>query len=171
MKTFDPAILTLSKPDMIRLGQGMMDMIKSYNPEILAGAAVNRIQSKVEFANSAGAAIYGRTHRLRGGRGRAAGARYGYPLCRGQHPPEAAGSRPEEIAERAINYFRMAESIAPIQTGEIPGHLHAGRADRPAALAGHGAGWQECAAGGVAAGGQAGAERLPTRASPWWMIR
>ncbi len=120
VKTFDPTILTLTKPDMIRLGQGMMDMIKSYNPEILAGAAVNRIQSKIEYANSAGAQ-YAAEHTD-------FGVAAGGQLVRGtdilfagdsmRHKQRAVD--PEEIAERAINYFRMAEVIAPIQTGEYP---------------------------------------------------
>jgi PmbA protein len=120
VKTFDPAILTLSKPDMIHLGQGMMGMIKAYNPEILAGAAVNRIQSTVEYANTAGAQ-YSAEHTD-------FGVATGGQLVRGTDILFAGDSirhkqrtmDPEEIAERAINYFRMAERIAPIQTGEYP---------------------------------------------------
>jgi hypothetical protein len=55
VKIFDPALLPLEKPEMIRMGQQMMDMIKTYNPEILAGAAVNKTVYKVEYANSRGA--------------------------------------------------------------------------------------------------------------------
>ena len=120
VKTFEPAILTLTKPDMIRLGQGMMDMIKSYNPEILAGAAVNRIQSKVEYANTAGAR-YAADHTD-------FGVAAGGQLVRGTDILFAGDSLrhkqrvvdPEEIAEKAINYFRMAERIAPIESGEYP---------------------------------------------------
>src|SRR5688572_15642454 len=55
VKIFDPELLPLQKPEMIRMGQQMMDMIKAYNPEILAGAGVNRTVTRVEFANSKGA--------------------------------------------------------------------------------------------------------------------
>ena len=120
VKTFDPTIPTLTKPDMIRLGQGMMDMIKSYNPEILAGAGVNHVQSKIEYANSAGAR-YTANHTD-------FGVSAGGQLVRGTDILFAGDSirhkqrtlDPEEIAERAINYFRMAEQIIPIQTGEYP---------------------------------------------------
>jgi PmbA protein len=120
VKTFDPAILTLTKPDMIRLGQGMMGMIKSYNAEILAGAAVNRIQTKVEYANTAGAQYTAEHTDF--------GVAAGGQLVRGtdilfagdsmRHKQRAVD--PEEIAEKAINYFRMAERIAPIESGEYP---------------------------------------------------
>ena len=120
VKTFDPAILTLTKPDMIRLGQGMMGMIKSYNPEILAGAAVNLIQTKIEYANTAGAQ-YAAEHTD-------FGVAAGGQLVRGtdilfagdsmRHKQRAVD--PEVIAEKAINYFRMAERIAPIESGEYP---------------------------------------------------
>ncbi len=120
IKTYDPAILTLSKPDMIQLGQGMMGMIKAYNPEILAGAGVNRVESRIEYANSAGAR-YSAEHTD-------FSVAAGGQLVRGtdilfagdsiRHKQRAVD--PEEIAERAINYFRMAERIVPIQTGEYP---------------------------------------------------
>jgi len=120
VKTFDPAILTLTKPDMIHLGQGMMDMIKAYNSEILAGAGVSRVESRVEYANSAGAHYSAEYTDF--------GVAAGGQLVRGtdilfagdsiSHKQRAVD--PEEIAERAINYFRMAERIVPIQTGEYP---------------------------------------------------
>jgi len=43
VKIFDAQLLQLAKPEMIHIGQQMMDMIKAYNPEILAGAASIRI--------------------------------------------------------------------------------------------------------------------------------
>ena len=55
VKNFDPELIPLQKPEMIRMGQQMMDMIKAYNPEILAGAGVNRKITRIEFANSKGA--------------------------------------------------------------------------------------------------------------------
>ena len=61
VKIFDPELLPLQKPEMIGMGQQMMDMIKAYNPEILAVAGVNRTITKVEFANSKGA-VYSETH-------------------------------------------------------------------------------------------------------------
>lgn len=55
VKIFDPALLQLEKKEMIHMGQHMMDMIKSYNPEIMASAGVKKTVFKVAYANSKGA--------------------------------------------------------------------------------------------------------------------
>jgi PmbA protein len=120
VKIYDPALLPLGKPEMIQMGQGMMDMIKASNAEILAGAVLNKNLVKTEFANSAGAA-YADEHT-----DFAIGA--GGQLVRGTDiffAGHSVGQKkrqvdPEDIAERAIQYFQMAERIAPIQSGEFP---------------------------------------------------
>jgi PmbA protein len=120
VKIFDPALLPLEKPEMIRMGQQMMDMIKSYNPEILAGAAVNKTVYKVEYANSSGANYAADHTEFNVG---AAGQ-----LVRGTDilfAGQSLGQKKravdtEEIAAQAIEYFRMAEQIAPIESGEMP---------------------------------------------------
>jgi len=117
---FDPALLPLKKPEMIRIGQHMMDMIKAYNPEILAGAAINKVVYKVEYANSkeasysaehtdfniaaSGQLVRG-TDILFAGHGR------------GQKKREVDT---EEIASKAIEFFQNAEKTAIIQSGEMP---------------------------------------------------
>ncbi len=120
VKVFDPALLPLEKPEMIRMGQQMMDMIKTYNPEILAGAAVHKVLYKVEYANSRGAEYTaGHTEFNVGAAGQ---------LVRGTDilfAGHGIGQKKrevdtEEIAAQAIEYFRMAEQIAPIKSGEMP---------------------------------------------------
>jgi PmbA protein len=120
VKTFDPAILPVAKPEMIQMGQSMMEMIKAYNPQILAEAGVEKSVATIEFANSAGA-TYSAEHTTFN-----AGA--GGQLVRGTDILFAGygvGSKQrlvdtEEIADKAIEYFRMAERIAPVQTGQMP---------------------------------------------------
>ena len=120
VKTYDPALLPLSKPEMIQMGQGMMEMVKSSNAEILAAAALNKNLVKTEFANSSGA-VYADEHTD-------FNVAAGGQLVRGTDILFAGHSvaqkkrqvDPEDIAERAIEYFRMAERIAPIQSGEMP---------------------------------------------------
>ncbi len=120
VKIFDPAILPVQKPEMIHMGQHMMDMIKSYNPEILAGAGVKKTVYKVEYANSR-QAQYSAEHTEF-----SAGA--GGQLVRGTDILFAGHSFGhkkremdlEDIANRAIEYFRMAERTAPIQSGDMP---------------------------------------------------
>ncbi len=120
VKIFDPALLPLEKPEMIRMGQQMMDMVKSYNPEILASAAVNKTVYKVEYANSRGAKYSADHTELNVGTGG--------QLVRGTDillAGHGVGQKKrhvdtEEIAAQAIEYFRMAEQIAPIESGEMP---------------------------------------------------
>lgn len=120
VKTFDESILPLTRPNLIQLGQGMMEAIKSYNSEIKAGAGVNLSVVQMEFANSEGA-VYRQEHTNFG-----VGA--GGILVRGTDILWAGYSRMqksravdlEEIADRAIEYFRMAEQTAAIKSGTLP---------------------------------------------------
>jgi PmbA protein len=120
VKIFDPALLPLEKPEMIRMGQQMMEMVKTYNPEILAGASVNKTVYKVEYANSRGAEYSADHTEFNIGTGGT--------LVRGTDilfAGHGVGQKKrlvdtEEIATQAIEYFRMAEQIAPIESGEMP---------------------------------------------------
>lgn len=120
VKIYDPALLPLQKPEMIRMGQQMMDMIKTYNPEILAGALVNKTVSRVEYSNSGGAQ-YSADHT-----DFTIGA--GGQLVRGTDilyvnqflAQKKRAVDTEDLATQAIEYFRMAEQIAPIESGEMP---------------------------------------------------
>jgi PmbA protein len=98
----------------------MMEMIKIYNPEILAGASIYKTISKVEYANSRGA-HYSADHTD-------FSVSAGGQLVRGTDILFAGQSLAqkkraldtEEIAAQAIEYFRMAEQIVPIESGEMP---------------------------------------------------
>lgn len=120
VKTFDPALLPLSKPEMIQLGQGMMDMIKTYNPEILTEAGVGKTIKKEELANSAGVA-YSAEHTqflVSAGGQLIRGTDMlfaGHNVAQKNRPVD-----PEEIASRAIEYFRLAERNVPLESGEMP---------------------------------------------------
>ena len=120
VKTYDPALLPLAKPEMIQLGQGMMEMIKSYNPEILAGAGLGKTILKEELANSAGA-VYSAEHtNFHVGAGgqlvRGTDILFaGYGLSQKKRQVDT-----EDIAARAIEYFRLAERTASLQSGEMP---------------------------------------------------
>jgi PmbA protein len=120
VQTFDEALLPLTHPDLIQLGQGMMEAIKSYNGEIKAGAGVNRSVVQIEFANSAGAA-YRQEHTnfsLGAGGVLVRGTDIlwtGYGMSK-----KSRAIDPEDIAERAIATFRMAERTAPVRSGTLP---------------------------------------------------
>jgi PmbA protein len=120
VEIFDPALLPLEKPEMIHMGQQMMDMIKAYNPEILAGAVIQKVVYTIEYANSKGATYLAEhtdfnigvggnlvrgTDILFAGRGL------------GQKKREADT---EEIASKAIELFRNAEKNVTVKSGEMP---------------------------------------------------
>jgi PmbA protein len=117
---FDTALLSLEKTEMIHMGQQMMDMIKAYNPEILARAQVNREVSTIKYANSKGA-TYSADHTdfyigaggdlIRGTDVLFAGKGYG------QKKREVDT---EEIASKAIELFRKAEKNVPLKSGDMP---------------------------------------------------
>jgi PmbA protein len=120
VKVSDPKLLPLQKPEMIRLGQKMMDMIKAYNSEILAGAVIHKNIYTFEYANSKGT-IYSDEHTdfdigTRGELVRGTDIlSIGHGI--GQKKREVDE---EDIAARAIEYFSMAESIAMVKTSEMP---------------------------------------------------
>jgi len=120
VKTYDASLVPLAKPDMIQLGQGMMDMIKSYNKDIQAGAQVTKTVQKIEFANSAGAAYSEEHSDFNVGAGGVLVR--GTDILFAEHgvAQKRSGVDPEEIAERAIEYFRLAERMASVQSGQMP---------------------------------------------------
>jgi PmbA protein len=120
VKIHDPDLLLLEKPEMIHMGQHMMDMIKSYNPEILVGAVVNKTVSKVEYANSKGARYTAEHTDFGIGTGgqwtRGTDILFaGHSLSQKKREVDT-----EDIATQAIEYFRRAEQIAPVESGEMP---------------------------------------------------
>jgi PmbA protein len=120
VKTFDPELLRLEKPEMIHLGETMMSMIKSYNPEILAGAKLNKTISKMEYANSLGTAFKSEHTDYSVGTGgelvRGTDMLFtGYGLSQKKRAIDT-----EDLAEKAIGQFRMAEATAPIRSGLLP---------------------------------------------------
>jgi PmbA protein len=120
VKTFDPALLPLQKPEMIHLGQKMMDMIKAYNPEILAGAGVNKNIYRFEYANSKGASYSTEHTDFNLGAGGQLARETDILLVAHGIGQKKREVDEEDIAARAIEYFRMAEKIVPIESGEMP---------------------------------------------------
>lgn len=120
VKIFDPELLPLQKPEMIGMGRQMMDMIKAYSPEILASAGVNKTITRVEFANSRGA-VYAEEHTnfavgAGGQRTRGTDILFaGHSV--GQKKRELDT---EDVATRAIEYFRLAEKTVPVESKSMP---------------------------------------------------
>jgi PmbA protein len=120
VKTYDPTLPPLTKPELIALGQTMIDAVKAYNAEILVHAEAGRTIQHTEFANSAGAA-YTAEH-ADFDLGMVANWVRGADILMVMHG--MATKRRDldagQIAAQAIGYLRMAERIAPVATGEMP---------------------------------------------------
>jgi PmbA protein len=120
VQTYDPALVALGKPEMIHMGRSMMDMVKAYSPEILARAGLTRTVTQLAVANSAGVSYSAEHTDFAAGTG---GQR-----VRGNDilfAGEGAGSKQRDIdtealADRAIEYFRISEREAAIDSGTLP---------------------------------------------------
>lgn len=120
VKTYDPAVLDVSKAEMVDLGKEMIDVVKAYNPEILMSAGLKRSTGVTEFANSAGAAFSTeRTHFNLGIQGQLvrgtdilwAGDGFGWRRRAIDHMA---------VANKTVRLFQMAEKTAPIRSGDFP---------------------------------------------------
>ena len=120
VKIYDPAVLDVSKGEMVDLGKEMMAVVKDYNPEILLGSSLTKVVGANEFANSAGTRFTSERTQFRlGVQGQ---------LVRGTDilwAGDSFGWRRREIdhmavARKAVKLFQMAENIAPIRSGNLP---------------------------------------------------
>lgn len=120
VKIFDNAILPVTKAEMVNIGEEMIALIREYNPEILSYANVNKSVRKSEFSNSSGIEISGETtsfglgvygQLVRGTDILSLGHGFGWKKRDIDHI---------KIAKEAIDRFRLAENIVPIESGNIP---------------------------------------------------
>jgi len=117
---YDEAILPVSKEEMVRLGEEMMESVKAFNTDILLSAGASKGVSHREFANSAGTAFTTETTSfgvgihgqwVRGTDILMAGHSFGWKKRDVDHMA---------VADKAINLFRMAENTASVRTGDMP---------------------------------------------------
>jgi PmbA protein len=120
VKTYDEKVTQFTTPQLVQMGQGMVDQVKAYNKEILVSAGVNKSKSEVEFSNSNGHSFTDKdTNFFMGVFGN---------LVRGTDILDTGHGKstkdhvidPEDLTDRAIEWFRLAERIAPLQTGHMP---------------------------------------------------
>ncbi len=117
---FDEKVKELTTPQMMHIGQGMLDQVRTYNPDILVSAGVSRRTSRLEYSNSSGLQFSDHFSTLNMGT-------FG-TLVRGTDILEtghgqASRSRkvdPEEISDQAIHWFRLSERLAEVKSGRMP---------------------------------------------------
>ena len=120
VRVYDDAVPRVPREEMVSLGEKMISQVKAYNNDILLGAGVSKSTGRNSFANSAGTvateestafalAVHGQL--VRGPDILWAGHGFGW---------KKREIDEKEIADRAIEQFRMAEEIAPISSGDMP---------------------------------------------------
>ncbi|OEU52052.1 MAG: hypothetical protein BA872_07175 [Desulfobacterales bacterium C00003060] len=120
VKVFDDAVLSVTKEKMVRIGEEMIGLVKEYKSDILLSAGVDKSAGRSQFANSAGTeytteatafGVWVNGQLIRGTDILWAGHGFGWKKREIDHV---------EIAENAIELFKMAENIAPIRSGIMP---------------------------------------------------
>ncbi len=120
VKVFDEAVTSVTREEMVRLGEEMISMVKEYNPDILLGAGVSRSVSRHELANSAGTVlseeatafslgVHGQL--VRGTDILWAGHGFGW---------KKREIDEKDVAARAIDLFRKAERTADVRSVDMP---------------------------------------------------
>jgi len=120
VKIYDDAVLPVTKDKMVYIGEEMIALVKEYNPDIILHAGADKSVNRSEFANSSGVeyttestnfgvGISGQW--IRGTDILWAGHGFGWRKREIDHV---------EIARKTIEWFKMAEKIAPIKSGDMP---------------------------------------------------
>ena len=120
VKTYDPGVQETPKEDLVTAGAEMLDLIKAYNPEIKVFAGAGWSVGERRLLNSSGLDI--------GSRGSTFGMGAGGVLIRGTDVLMLYRDRdwrrrevvPRELAEQAIEQFRLAERTAPLAAKQMP---------------------------------------------------
>lgn len=120
VRVYDSQVLPVTKPDMIQVGQEMIDLIKTCDPAIMVGSSINKRISAVEFANSAGMAFTNEitdfgarveAQRVRGTDILFIGGSFGWKKRTADHVP---------TAQKVADWFRLADRMAALPSGSMP---------------------------------------------------
>jgi PmbA protein len=120
VKIYDEAVPPVTKPEMVQIGEEMINLVKDYNSEILLGASIGKSIHNGEFANSSGVEFSDEStsfglgvngQLVRGTDILWIGHGFGWKKREIDHV---------EIAKKAIELFKMAENMATLKSGNIP---------------------------------------------------
>jgi PmbA protein len=120
VKIYDEAVLPVTKPEMVQIGEEMLILVKDYNPDIIVSANVGKSIHNGEFANSKGVEFSNESTSfglgiegqwIRGTDILWIGHSFGWKKREIDHV---------KIAKKAIELFKMAEKIAPLKSGNVP---------------------------------------------------
>jgi PmbA protein len=120
VKVYDESVPPMTRTEMIQTGQEMVDQIHAYDPGILVGAGISKSVHRTGFANSAGTAftdestdvdVWVNGQRVEG-----------TDICWAGHDERWKKRAIDHatIARQTIDWFRMAERVVPIRSGDLP---------------------------------------------------
>ena len=120
VKIYDDAVLSVTKDEMVSIGEEMMALLKDYNSDIVLHASIGKGSDSGEFANSNGldyagestdfvVQIYGQW--VRGTDILMAGEGSAWRKREIDHV---------ELARKAMEWFRLTEKTASIKSGDMP---------------------------------------------------
>jgi PmbA protein len=120
VKTYDPEIAQISREEMVAAGAEAKELLKAYNPEIKVGADAGWSVTRRRLVNSNGLDVTSEDSSY--------GGSAGGVLIRGTDILWVGRYRTwrkkdveaRRLAERAIEYFRYAERMAPVATKQMP---------------------------------------------------
>jgi len=120
VKSYDPEVEKTSNEELVAAGGEMLELLKSYNPEIKVSADASWSVGEWRQINSSGLEVRDRSSGY--------GAGVGGMLLRGTDMLMAGHGRywrkkdvkPREQAERAIEMFRLAERVAQVASKTMP---------------------------------------------------
>ena len=120
VEVYDDAVHAVTKEEMVRIGEGMMALVKAYRADILVSAGVRKNMSTRQFANSAGMEFTTETTSF--GVGVSGQWVRGTDILQAGH---GFGWKKRDIdhlaiAGKAIELLKMAENIAPIKSAAMP---------------------------------------------------
>lgn len=116
----DDRVAATTTGEMVQIGDEMVALLKAYDREILVSAEIEKGAGRVELANSAGAAFTTQSTDF--------GVSVGGVRVRGSDvltAGHALGGRARAldhaaVAGKAVDWFRMAENLVTIRSGDLP---------------------------------------------------
>lgn len=120
VRLHDPAVLGVTRQEMVGIGVDMMETVNEYNPEILFNAGVNKRVLRYEFANSRGARFADDcTNFDMGGWGQLVRGTDIFSTSYGIYGRKRQVNQ-AEVARRVVENFKLAENSAVITSGQYP---------------------------------------------------
>jgi len=120
VKVYDERVVGASTAEMVAIGEEIVARVNDYNADILIDAGIGKDSGRIDLANSAGTTLTSKDTDF--------GAEVEGVLVRGTdvlYTEHAMGGKQRDLdhgafAQEIIHYFRLAENLAPMESGDLP---------------------------------------------------